>query len=81
MLAGFDGLDEAADLAAVLDSSVADDKVLERELVAERYRLFGARGQRRVVREVSPDTLGARFKIDNRNANVVRSVMDKKVDH
>src|SRR5580658_1384260 len=81
MLPSLNRLDDPTDLTAVLDRGVADSEVLERELVPQRDRLFGTCLQRRVVREVSPNALGARFKIDNRNANVVRGVMDKKVNH
>src|ERR1700744_4271815 len=81
MLPGFDGLDDAADLAAVFDRGVADGKILERKFVSERDGLCCARLQRRVIRKVSADALGTWFNIDNRNADVVGGVMDKKVNH
>jgi hypothetical protein len=76
-----DRLDNAANLTSILNRSVPDNKVLERKFVSKRNRLFGASLQTRVVRQVFPSTLGAGLKVDDRNANIVRSVMDKKVNH
>src|SRR5215469_16010076 len=81
MLPGFDRLSDAADLTGVLDGGVADCKIFEGKFVSEGNGLFGARLQVRVVGEISSNTLGARFKIDNGNANVICGVMDKKVNH
>jgi len=81
MLSGFDWLNDPADFTAIFGCRVADRKILKRKFVPKGNGLLGTSLQGGVVGEVFSDALDTRFQIDNRNANVVRGVMDKKVNH
>jgi hypothetical protein len=74
-------LDDATDFAAILCHALANAKVLQRQLVTQRNRLFGTRFEARVVSEVFSNTIRAWLQVDYGDTYIVGDIVHEKMNH
>jgi hypothetical protein len=80
-LTGTHRLNDPADLASILDGSIAGSEIAKREFVAQRNILSGFCQEGLVRGEIAARAFSTRRNVDHRYTDSVNRIVHKKMNH